>query len=625
MAEPDGEYVDPVVLRAQARSRRKSLGRLSVLIRKSVRLVWSASRGLFIGLLVLQIAAALALAGQVLAVQAVLEAVLRLESGSGATAALWLPVILLAALTAATSIIGAVKGHMQRMLGELVARSMWDQVLAVSTGVGLASFESPEFFNRLQRVQSNALSRPYQVTQGLIAMGGALAASIGVGAALVSISPLLLPLLVVGGLPVLLTSRRESRLEFDFSVRQTPALRLRQYLTLVQTGREEAKEVRSFGLGAWLHTRFSAVYGAYLSDLARHLRRRATLSVLGNLGSAVVLVLTLAALVWMILTDQVSVAGAGAAIVAIRMLATQIQALFAGVQQIFESGLFLEDLDGFLRLAEPATEELRGPQAPNGFSAVTAEGVSFTYPGAEQPAVREATVELHAGEVVALVGENGSGKTTLAKLLAGLYRPGAGAIRWDGTDIREWSLVSVRSRIAVIFQDFVRYALSAEDNIATGDVSAVADPDRVRRAARASGAAEAIESMPDGYATPLSRLFAGGQDLSGGQWQRVAIARGYYRDAPLVILDEPSAALDPRAEHELFANLRHTLKGRTALFISHRFSTVRAADRIYVLDAGSVAEHGTHEELIAAGGQYAELFRVQAAAYLPPEQAGETV
>ena len=256
---------------------------------------------------------------------------------------------------------------------------------------------------------------------------------------------------------------------------------------------------------------------------------------------------------------------------------------------------------------------------------MTAEGVSFTYPGAEQPAVREATVELHAGEVVALVGENGSGKTTLAKLLAGLYRPGAGAIRWDGTDIREWSLVSVRSRIAVIFQDFVRYALSAEDNIATGDVSAVADPDRVRRAARASGAAEAIESMPDGYATPLSRLFAGGQDLSGGQWQRVAIARGYYRDAPLVILDEPSAALDPRAEHELFASLRHTLEGRTALFISHRFSTVRAADRIYVLDAGSVAEHGTHEELIAAGGQYAELFRVQAAAYLPPEQAGETV
>src|SRR5699024_5272303 len=433
--------------------------------------------------------------------------------------------------------------------------------------------------------------------QGLMAMGGALAASIGVGAALLSISPLLLPLLVIGGVPVLLSSRRESRLEFDFSVRQTPVLRMRQYLTLVQTGRDEAKEVRAFQLGPWLYTRFSAVYSAYLSDLARHLRRRATLSVLGNLGSAVVLVLTLAALVWMILAGQVTVAGAGAAIVAIRMLATQIQALFGGVQQIFESGLFLEDLDGFLRLAEPAREDTRGPEAPEGFHEVAADQVTFTYPGSSRAAVRDASVRLEAGEVVALVGENGSGKTTLAKLLAGLYEPDAGAVRWDGSDIREWSLASIRSRIAVIFQDFVRYALSAEDNIATGDVSGAADPDRVARAARASGAAEAIEAMPEGYATPLSRLFAGGRDLSGGQWQRVAIARGYYRDAPLVILDEPSAALDPRAEHELFSSLRHTLEGRTALFISHRFSTVRSADRIYVMEDGAVAEHGTHEEL----------------------------
>lgn len=625
MAAPEGDFVDPATLRAQARSERKSLGRLYTLIRQSVRLVWASGRGLFLALLVLQIAAALALAGQVLAVQAVLEAVLELDSGSGASAALWVPVLLLAALTAATSIIGAVQAHLQRLLGERVARSMWDQVLEVSTGVGLANFESPDFFNRLQRVQSNALSRPYQVTQGLIAMGGALAAGFGVGAALVSISPLLLPLLLIGGLPVLFTSRRESRLEFDFAITQTPALRMRQYLTLVQTGREEAKEVRAFGLAAWLHTRFAGVYDAYLADLSRHLRRRATLSVLGNLGSAVVLVLTLAALVWMILADQVSVAGAGAAIVAIRMLATQIQALFAGVQRIFESGLFLEDLRSFLTLAEPAREDVRGPEAPADFAVVGADRASFTYPGSEHPAVRDATVELRAGEVVAVVGENGSGKTTLAKLLAGLYEPSTGRIQWDGTDIRQWSLASVRSRIAVIFQDFVRYALSAEDNIATGDVSQPPTEDRVRRAAQAAGAAEAIESMPRGYATPLSRLFAGGQDLSGGQWQRVAIARGYYRNAQLVILDEPSAALDPRAEHELFASLRHTLEGRTALFISHRFSTVRAADRIYVMDAGSVVEHGTHEELMAAEGQYAELFRVQAAAYLPPEQAGETV
>ncbi|QGH68485.1 ABC transporter ATP-binding protein [Pseudactinotalea sp. HY158] len=620
MAADGDEDVDPVTLRAQARAQRRSIGRLSLLIRASLRLVWASGRGLFVGLLALQVVAALALAGQVLAVQSVLAAVLALEDAPVATASLWVPVVLLAALTAVSSIVGAVQGHMQRMLGELVARSMWDRVLAVSTGVGLASFESPDFFNRLQRVQSNALSRPYQVTQGLIAMGGALAAGVGVGAALVSISPLLLPLLVLGGLPVLLSSRRESRLEFDFSVAQTPALRMRQYLTLTQTGRDEAKEVRAFQLSTWLHGRFAAVYATYLGDLAAHLRRRARLSVLGNLGSAIMLVLTFAALVWMILAGRVTVAGAGAAIVAIRMLATQVQALFAGVQRIFESGLFLDDLEGFLRLAGPAQEDTRGPEAPAGFGRVSGERVAFTYPGSEQPAVDGATVELRAGEIVALVGENGSGKTTLAKLLAGLYEPEAGAIRWDGTDIREWSPASVRARTAVIFQDFVRYALSAEENIAAGDVSQPADRARVARAARAAGAADAIEALPGGYLTPLSRLFAGGADLSGGQWQRVAIARAYYRDAPLVILDEPSAALDPRAEHELFTSLRQTLEGRTALVISHRFSTVRSADRIYVMDAGAVAEHGTHEELMAAGGQYAELFRVQAAAYLPPER-----
>lgn len=622
MAESDG-YVDAVQLRAAARTGRKSMGRLTTLIRQSVRLVWESGRGLFIALLVLQIVAAAALAGQVLAVKYVLDALLLLGDDDGATAQLWVPVILLAVLTAITSIVGAVQGHLQRLLGERVSRAMWGKVLTVATAVQLRHFESAEFFNRLQRVQSNALSRPYQVTQGLIAMGGSLAASIGVGAALVSISPLLLPLLVIGGLPVLLTSRRESKLEFDFSVSQTPVLRMRQYLTILQTGRDEAKEVRAFGLAGWLRDRFEAVYEEYLTSLGAHVRRRSILSVIGNLGTSVVLVLTLATLVWLIVRGEVTIAGAGAAIVAIRMLATQVQSLFAGVQRIFESGLFLDDLQAFLQHGERAVREDDRPPAPEGFDVVRADSVTFHYPGSERPAVRDATITINAGEVVAIVGENGSGKTTLAKLVAGLYEPDTGAIRWDGVDVREWSGSSLRSRIAVIFQDFVRYALSAEDNVAIGNVAGPPDRDRVRAAARAAGADRALDTLPEGYATPLSRIFAGGRDLSGGQWQRVAIARGYYRDAPLVILDEPSAALDPRAEHELFTSLRQTLEGRAVLFISHRFSTVRSADRIYVMDEGAVSEQGTHDELMAEGGIYAELFRLQAAAYLSAEERGE--
>lgn len=619
MSDSEG-YVDSVQLRAAARSGRKSAGRLSSLIRQSVRLVWTSGRGLFLALLALQVAAALALAGQVLAVQALLEAILQLEDGGAVGSTLWLAMVALAALTGFTSIATAVQTHLQRLLGERVARAMWDKVLEVATGVPLRHFESSDFFNRLQRVQSNALSRPYQVTQGLIAMVGALGASLGVGAALVSISPLLLPLLLVGGLPVLLTSRRESRLEFDFSVSQTPQLRMRQYLTLLQTGRDEAKEVRAFGLAGWLRERFDRVYSQYLSDLTAHVRRRSLLSVLGNVGTSVVLMLTLAVLVWMIVDGQVTVAGAGAAIVAIRMLASQVQALFAGVQRIFESGLFLDDLADFLRHRAHAAQDDDRPEAPAGFAELQADGVTFRYPGQEQPAVRGVDVTLRRGEVVAIVGENGSGKTTLSKLVAGLYEPDEGAIRWDGTDVREWSTSSMRSRIAVIFQDFVRYALTALDNVAMGRVAAPPDVERAREAARAAGAESAIDALPTGFQTPLSRIFAGGRDLSGGQWQRVAIARGFYRDAPLVILDEPSAALDPRAEHDLFASLRETLRGHTVLFISHRFSTVRSADRIFVMDEGEVVEHGSHDELMAQRGLYAELFSLQAAAYLAEEE-----
>jgi ATP-binding cassette subfamily B protein len=306
------------------------------------------------------------------------------------------------------------------------------------------------------------------------------------------------------------------------------------------------------------------------------------------------------------------------------MLATQVQTLFGGVQRIFESGLFLDDLSRFLALRPSMTVGEDQPAAPEDFSMLTVRGVTFTYPGAPRPALREVDLDLRRGEVVAIVGENGSGKSTLAKVLAGLYEPQRGAVLWDGTDIRAYSHTSVRARVAVIFQDFVRYAFSAQDNIAVGDVQSPPDLDRVRRAARMAGADGSISALEDGYATILSRMFAGGRDLSGGQWQRVAVARGYFRNAPFVILDEPSAALDPRAEHDLFSSLKGTLEGRTAVFISHRFSTVRSADRIYVLEEGRVVEHGSHEELLRHGGQYSELFRLQAAAYVTATDGGET-
>ena len=553
---------DPLALRLEARSQRKSLGRLSRLLRSSFALVWRAGPRPFSLLVVLQVVSAAALGLQVLAVQLVLAAVLDADGAAGFEGAIG-PVVLLAGLTALTAVTGAVQAQLQRLLGEMVARSMWARVLRVATGVDLRHFESPEFYDHLNRVQTNAVTRPYQVTQGLLAMGGSAAASLGLGLALANVSPILLLLVVIGGVPLLLTSRRESRLEFAFAVAQTPVLRER-------------------------------------TEWASALYRRAPM------------IFAFRRACW---TKGGAIAGrpgiAGAAIIGVRMLATQVQALFRGVQVIFESGLFLDDLDSFVELGAPAIEHGTGAEAPASFATIRVDDVRFRYPGASVDALRGVDLELRAGEIVALVGENGSGKTTLAKLLAGLYRADAGRIAWDDTDIDDFRPASLRDRISVTFQDFVRYAFTGTDNIAVGRVDVPATPEAVRAAARVAGAETVLDGLPQGFDTVLSRLFAGGIDLSGGQWQRVALARSFFRDAPLVILDEPSAALDPRAEHALFATLRDVLDGRTALFISHRFSTVKGADRIVVLDEGAVVEQGTHDDLMDAGGLYADLYRLQ--------------
>lgn len=608
--------LDPVEVLAARRRGRRSVRRLGGLVARSLRIVWAAGRLSFCVVLGLQLVAAGALAAQVLAVERVLAVILEVADDDGALARLWLPVGVLAAVTAVTGLVGAIQTNVERLLAERVTAYTWHEVLATSTAVSLRHFEDATFFDRLQRVETNALYRPYQVTQGIVLVIGSALASLGLGVALISLHPVLLPLLLLGGLPLVLTSRRESRLEFDFAVRQTQAERMREYLVLLQTGRDEAAEVRAFHLAPELGRRLDAVYRQYLADLRAHVRRRSVLAGVGNVGAAVALAATLVALVWLVAQGAVEVAAAGAAIVAIRMLASQVQAVATGVRLVFESGLFLDDVREFLAI-RPDDEGDDRVAAPQEFTDVAADAVSFTYPGGTRPALDGVSIRVRRGEVVALVGENGSGKTTLTKLVAGLYEPDDGAVRWDGVDARRYRGTSVRGLVTVIFQDFVQYAFSAADNVAIGRPDDPVDLDRVRTAATAAGIHGLLAGLPSGYQTPLSREFPGGRELSGGQWQRVALARALYRDAPLVILDEPTAAMDARAEHDLFASLRAVLAGRSALIVSHRFSTVRTADRIYVLEAGRVVEEGTHDELMAAGGRYAELFRLQAAAYLP--------
>lgn len=611
-----GNRFDPVQMAVDAKSRRKALRELPRLVGAALRLVWTASPGRAALTLGVQTVTSLALFVQVLLIKQVLDVVLAVGRDEASVGQAVLPVALLAGLTATTTIAASVAGFQQRVLSDLVSREVWRRVLDVSHGVDLSSFEDPDFYDQAQRVQSRAAQQTQIVVQALVMFAGG---SLGVVAgtiAVLTLAPLLLPLLLLSGVPLFLTSRASGRAEFTFAVQQSSTQRERSYLQLILTRREEAKEVRAFSLSSALRQRWELNYARYLDQLQGHVRRRLRLSLLGNVLAAALTAGTLMLALLLVGNGRLDIASAATALVAVRLLGGRVGSAVTGLSTIYESALFLAELDQFLgRVPQESTRPIR-ERAPASFRHLSVRDVSFTYPHASQPSLHGVSVDIHQGEVIALVGANGSGKTTLAKLLANLYEPDAGVIRWDDLDVGELDPDSVRRRISVIFQDFVRYKFAARDNVGLGRPDDQAQDGDVQRAAQQADADGFLSALPNGYDTTLSKEYVGGVDLSLGQWQRVALARAFIRDAPFVILDEPSASLDARAEHELFRDLRSLLQGRTVLLISHRFSTVRHADRIYVLASGRIVEQGSHAALMAAEGLYAELFSLQAEAYV---------
>jgi ATP-binding cassette subfamily B protein len=519
----------------------------------------------------------------------------------------------LVGITVLLDFASAVQAEQSRVLSELVGRRAFERILDVSTRVDLLAFESPEFYDRLQRARAQGQFRSLQTVQGLLGIVGAAVAAIGLVAALASLQPVLLPFVLVGYVPLWAVTSRNSRDLYRFMRGMTPNDRERYYLQSVLLDRNPAKEVRAFQLAPFVRRRYDRLYDLRIGELRSLARRRVGRSLLGALGSSALTAAAVGVLAWLYVSGRMSLAATGAAVFGLYQLSGRLRALHFSASSLYEATLFIRDYASFLRL-EPEDEEEGATAGP--LRTLRAEGVTFSYPDAASPVLRDVSLEIGEGEIVALVGENGSGKTTLAKLVAGLYAPQEGTIRWNGVDVADLGRDSLRREVAVIFQDFEKYRLPARENIGVGRHERIEETDAILEAARRADADAFVQSLPEGYETMLGREFSGGYDLSVGQWQKLALARAFFRDASLVILDEPTAALDPRAESRLFDGMRELLEGRSALLISHRFSSVRSADRIYVLLDGRVVEHGSHEELVGLDGLYAELFRLQAAAYL---------
>jgi ATP-binding cassette, subfamily B, bacterial len=582
-------------------------------------MVWSAGSRELATAVGLQILGAVLLAGQVLVVGQLLGSVLTSQNQHDLRPTLP-SIALLVGLLGAAGIASAVEQRQQQMLTEMVTRNSAGKVLDVTTAVSLEAFDRPAFHDRLTRAMASQ-GRPFQLTQSLFQLIRGGVNMVGVAVALWLLQPLLIPLVILAFLPLALTVASSGRDFFLFSSWWTPQGRLRSYMQMLLMGKETAKEVRAFNLGGFLRRVYEQLYDEYMQELRKVTRTR-LLRTVGSTGLAVVLVGALVTLlVWLVVNGSMGLAQAGAALTALIFLGFSLPQVLFAASQLYECAFFIDDYQSFVALRPAAEADTRGGEAPAGFSRLTVDNVSFVYPTSGAPALCDVSMEISRGEVVALVGENGSGKTTLAKLLCQLYAPSSGRILWDGADTASMDSDAVRKSIALIFQDFVQYQLPARQNIAAGRHERFDDLEGIRAAARHSGADEFLAALPEGYETMLGPIFEGGQELSIGQWQRVALARAFFRDAPFIILDEPTAALDPRSEHQLFDRIRELTAGRSVLLISHRFSSVRAADRIYVLKHGKVVEHGSHSQLMAQGGLYAELFALQASAYLDASEA----
>jgi ATP-binding cassette subfamily B protein len=592
-----------------------------------LKLIWKTSPSLTGSVLFLRLLRALLPVATLYVGKLIIDEVVRLAAsgrvpadlsswlGSGLFDRLGTLILIELVLAILADVLGRVVSLLDSLLSERFTNATSTQLMEHAALLDLEDFEDSELQDRLERARRQTTGRMTLMTQ-IFGQAQDVVTIISFSIGLLAYAPWLIVLLLIALVPAFLGEAHFNAQSYSLDYKRTPERRELDYLRQTGASVETAKEVKIFGLHGFLLERYRLLAGRFY-DANRMLAKRralwgALLTALGTLGYYV----AYAFIAWRTLRGEFTIGDLTFLSGAFRRLRNLLEGLLIGFSQVAGQALYLDDLFSFFKI-EP---EIISPENPRAVpfpiaTGFTFEDVGFRYPGAERWAVRHLTFSLRAGEVLALVGENGAGKTTLVKLLARLYDPDEGRILLDGHDLKEYDLAALRANIGVIFQDFVRYQLSAAENIAVGRIEAREDRPRIVAAAESSMADEVIRKLPLGYEQMIGKRLRGGVELSGGEWQKLAIARAYMRDAQVLILDEPTAALDARAEFEVFRRFKELSHGKTAVLISHRFSSVRMADRILVLAEGELEASGTHEELLSGSRRYAELFELQAAGY----------
>ena len=518
-------------------------------------------------------------------------------------------------LVLVNDIIARATGLVDSVLSELHSNQVSVELMSHAAKLDLMHFESAEYQDRLERARRQAAGRNALLSQ-MFGQAQDMITVLTLGAGLFAYAPWLILLLPLSFVPAIWGETRFNTLAYFMSRWRTPERRELEYIRYVGATPETAKEIKLFGLGDFLIARFKQLAQTIFLENRTLSTQRAAWGALFSAISTLTYYGAYGFIVWRTITGDFTIGDLAFLSGSFLRLNGLFQKILLGFTQIAGQSMYLDDLFSFFEIVPT----ILSPANPKPFPqpirhGISFENVGFRYPDTEGWAIRHLSFTLTAGETLALVGENGAGKTTIVKLLTRLYDPDEGRITVDGIDLKDFAVADIHAHIGVIFQDFIRYSFSARENIGVGRIEAQHDMALIEDAAERSLADVVIEELPEGYDQQLGRLFKKGRDLSGGEWQKVAIARAYMRDADLIILDEPTAALDAKAEAEVFSRFKSLASGKTAVIISHRFSTVRMADRILVLENGAILESGSHEELVALRGRYAELFELQAAGY----------